>query len=1726
MFRRLLCVVLLGLLCGGLMAAAAAEHKTIRLRNETLVTPPPDAARPRPQAAAPVSGLWLIQFDHTPGPAERERLRAAGVALLRYVPDDAFIVRCERANLARIEAVPGVRWVGEYRPDYKVAAALRQLVAAGLNTDVSLILAPDTPPGERLRLRRALLRAGRETPLRSGPILRGRVTPAQLALLAKSPAVLWLEPAPQMKLVDEIAAKLVGGGAYETGEAGGWFPGWGGGEDDDLFSARPGPRPQGLPARKHQTLTQQLGFDGTGVTVAVADSGLADGVPEGMHPDLAGRADVFFFYGRLEDAADEHGHGTHVTGIIAGDGATGETDEFDNLWGLGVAPGARIVTQRLFDGLGGYEAPPTFETMTRDAVRAGAVIGSNSWGDDTQGRYDISAAEFDALVRDADALAAGDQPYILEFSAGNAGPGAQTIGSPAVAKNVIATGASQNDRYGYLIYEDGPEAMADFSSRGPCEDGRIKPDLVAPGTWIASLQSSSATDQNAWLPISPLYQFQGGTSQSGPGVSGAAAVFVQFYRALHANATPSPALVKAALINSATDLADDEGGTTPVPNFDEGWGRVTLTNLIGTSRGVQFHDQAVTLTNRQVWEHRFLSGDPRVPLKLTLTYTDVPGLPAAVPALVNDLDLEVVAPDGTFYRGNAFDAGESIPNALSADDINNVEGVHLAAPEPGEWLVRVRATKVVEDIHGRPDVPPAQDFALVISGDLPEPGQGILVLDRPAYTAPAVIGLRLLDFDLAGAPGVTVRLESTTEPAGELVPLAPLGVSGLFTGAVATVTGPALPDGRLQVAHGDTITAEYDDASPALRRRVTAVADLVPPTISGVAATTRFGRVQVTWDTDEPATSVVEYGLTAALGQAVTNRGRTDSHAVTLEGLTAGTRYFYRVRSDDAAGNRAFGDDAGRPFEVVPTAPPGVLLVNLATSFFLFDLGSLAVHEDVLTEAGVEFETWDVNEEGRPPTLADLRPYPVVVLRPDELAIPPAPFIRALNDYVNEGGALLVGSFEFLTRLDEGGFRNFRRNVLQVEEYAEDVGVDGVYGADHVSLTSGIELTLDYELYEILFLLGIQPADTFQTTTNAAAILFDDATLRPAGLRSPAGGLRGGGRVVFLSFPLDTLPADLEPPNARGDLVRRLLAFLAPTMIGQPLLALDREEYTLPGRVQIEVADPGRVGDPEVTAIVRTDSGNVPRTVRLSAQGEGGLFTGSILLVAADTPTTAGTIIAEDGDTVAVRYLSSAGALTVQAYVDTGPPMIFDVTVEPDYTDAVVRWETDEPTDATVQFGESAFLNRTAFSPGPSFTHELRLTGLLPDREYVFQVVSRDPAGNATTDNNGGQLHRFRTLRPLSPPFVDNLEGDTPGWVVATESLDGETASIFLTSTWELGEPDNELADSAYSGLLAWGTNLRGWANDFANASLVTPAIDLRGGNRATLRFVHNYDFLPRSDELDILEYGGVYVTTNNGALWLPLRDYPDFSFDWEVEELDLTPYLGQVVRVGWAYALFSLATVPHPGWLIDDVSITVTNITPGLLIVSNNLSQAALSLRGPLNRLERGDLVVLSNAPPGTYRFEWGDVPWYAAPAARTNDLASGQTLLVEGRYTFTDANDNGLPDAWEIQYFGAAPPGRPGTLDSDGDGLSDLAEFLAGTNPTNAASRLALNPPVSSGPGWLLGWEASPGRAYRVLGSSDALSWSALTEWLRAAGNQQSVNLSGPTNGTPYLFRLETRP
>src|SRR4030095_8684097 len=106
-----------------------------------------------------------------------------------------------------------------------------------------------------------------------------------------------------------------------------------------------------------------------------------------------------------------------------------------------------------------------------------------------------------------------------------------------------------------------------------------------------------------------------------------------------------------------------------------------------------------------------------------------------------------------------------------------------------------------------------QDFALAISGDLPPPFVSLVLLDRPAYTAPSQIKVKVIDQDQAGQPSVAVTVRSSIEPAGQSLILLPSSVPGSFTGTVATATGPATADGLLQIAHNGAIWVEYFDAS-------------------------------------------------------------------------------------------------------------------------------------------------------------------------------------------------------------------------------------------------------------------------------------------------------------------------------------------------------------------------------------------------------------------------------------------------------------------------------------------------------------------------------------------------------------------------------------------------------------------------------------------------------------------------------------------------------------------------------------------------------------------------------------------------------------------------------------------------------------------------------------------------------------------------------------------------
>lgn len=1640
-----------------------------------------------------VSGLYLIQFSGSLQPSWRSELAGLGVRLLQYVPEHTFVARLSGSEGSQLTSLPYIAWVGPLEAGDKVMAGWN--VQRGQR--VRLLLARDSTEADVVEVGGLLLRTERHARSRFGMWMEGELATDDVSRLMQSDRVLWVEPAPSMQMLGEISSKVVGG--------------------RDGLAGTP-------------TLSQAAGYDGSGVTVAVVDSGLSFGEVDFVHPDLIGRVEAFLAYGDLPNAADEHGHGTHVAGILAGDASVGEADADGFRYGLGLAPEVHLVVQRIFDSFGGYHPAESFGRLTQDAVRAGADIGSNSWGDPAQGRYDLTAMEFDALVRDADPDRPGDQPYILSFSAGNAGPGAQTIYSPAVAKNVIATGASQNDRAASLFYNEGSEAMADFSSRGPCEDGRIKPDLVAPGTWIASARSALSPNESFWGSISAHYAYMGGTSQAAPLASGAAAAFVQFYREQTGGDTPSPALVKAALINAAADL-DDNSGTGPTPNYDEGWGRIDLERLLLGLRRYEFTDQAVLLVDGASHVQRILVEDGGQPLKITLAYTDVPGFPGALPALVNDLDLVVVGPDGQRYQGNRFQQGESVPDRPVADRVNNVEAVHLNAPLAGEYTVQVVGHRVVED--ARVDTSEVdQDFALVVSGSLARAGTGVVAVDRAAYTVPGVVGIRLVDADLVGESFAEVVVSSTTEPEGETLQLPATDTSGSFTNAMVLSTEAAVADGRLQVQHGDLIEVRYADDAPSGMRVSTANVDLVAPVISQVEVTSSFGAAVISWTTDEPAVGAVRYGSDQQYDTEIRNVMFTETHEVIVKNLDSNGTYEFILINEDRAGNLTTNDNGGLGFVFVVEPVKTLLLVDAYTpdpwGTTAVDF-PLSMTTDTLDAVGMGYDVWVVSERGSP-LAEDLSPYSAVFWRfndnplsEDTLSIPQQ---VALTEYVQQGGSLFIAGMELLTRI---GNVPFRREVLQVESFVEDAGVPSAVGVELDPVSDGLSLNLDYALFDsdILQFIGQPPdvADTMTVTADAVAMFLEPASGGIVGLRYPRLGAELSGRVVYLSFPLEAISMEASPPNTRGDLVQRIFQFLVPGAEGRASLVLDRPAYTLPALVHLELGDTDLSGLATVSVRLRSDTDPNGVLVELNASEKAGVFRGAVNLTSQASAGSGATLVAQAGDTLWAEYndVSEGETVRAEATVDLEPTLITAVSVAPSYQSAEVRWQTSDPADTLVQVWESSAdlpVNRTVYRAELVVDHVAELKGLQPDRLYYFQVVSRDAAGNATVDDNLGGLYTFRTLVPLALPWVDDLEGDVSSWSVF--SVDGSEVE------WAAGPPLNGPAPGAHSGLMTWNSNLGGEARAYTQTFLLSPAIYLEGGSGATLTFWQARDLALRPS--DILHSARVLLAPVESETLLELRSYEGTTAGWEEERIDLSPYLGQVVYLIWAYELASFDGAARPGWLIDDVQVQVDSAARGSIQIESNLAQGGVTVSGvnlDYRAVRQGSLILLTNLAFGDYHIEFVDVPFYESPAPYALTVSDPETRLVSAQYTFTDANANLMSDAWETSVFDEVSLERVPDTDTDADGASDYVEFVAGTDPNNAESKLTAPQPAFRPDGRLqLMWPTVPSRAYRVEVSSDLIEWSPFSDWVRAEGALTILVVPKPPSDVSRMFRVQARP
>jgi len=675
----------------------------------------------------------LVQFI---GPIKEQwlkKLKSAGAEPRMPLEAFTYVVRANDKTLIKLRALPFVRWIGHLPHSDRIASS-------------------------------ALTKAGRKADDVTSDLPRTKVLPGAYVvefftgkdLSASLPAI--------KKLGFEIQSKDVNAGVLVIRDP---KNGAGAAKRIKSLSAIHGVRfireriikrtsnnvAAGIMGTEKALAENHLDLSGAGEVIGICDTGIDTADPQNIHPDFSGRITGIKSYPITDDlsryinnpkgndgASDlDSGHGTHVAGSVLGDGSVSSNLSNVDKPIRGLSHKAKLYFQAVeqemqwknpayYEEIGRYllaGIPNDLTKLFADAYKNKVRVHSNSWGGGDPGAYDAQCEQVDRFVWT-------HKDFCILFANGNDGSDADgdgkinpmSVTSPATSKNCISVGASENERsnfnhntyggwwpgdYPVAPYNTDPmannaEHVVAFSSRGPTADGRIKPDVVAPGTFILSTRSTMlANNNNAWaaFPPSKKYFHMGGTSMATPLAAGAVGLLREYFRTKKNIKSPSAALLKASLIHGALRLP----GTTEahLVDNDQGFGRVNVDAVVSpaASNTIEFLEVSPGLRTGEFHALEFNVQSSETALRLTLVYSDYPG-----PSLVNNLNLLLIAPDGTRHVGNPKPG-----DLLTLDVTNNVELIHIENPLTGLWQVEVVASNI-------PQGP--QDFALIYSADIGE----------------------------------------------------------------------------------------------------------------------------------------------------------------------------------------------------------------------------------------------------------------------------------------------------------------------------------------------------------------------------------------------------------------------------------------------------------------------------------------------------------------------------------------------------------------------------------------------------------------------------------------------------------------------------------------------------------------------------------------------------------------------------------------------------------------------------------------------------------------------------------------------------------------------------------------------------------------------------------------------------------------------------------------------
>jgi hypothetical protein len=1459
----------------------------------------------------------IIQFDKIPSATERKQLQQAGIELLDYVPNNAYTATVTGSlNSALLEQVKA-RAVIALTPEQKMQADIAKgiypawAIKVGGTLDVWISFPKTFSFGD---VSAELTQKNFDiitTQLLSYRIIGLRIPMNRLKELAALSCVEYVQPAPPED-------RVLNNKSTTDSRA------------NILGSSLPGGR----------------NLKGQGVVIGVGDNN----DPQ-THIDftnrLIGRAALLYVDGSGSR------HGTHVTGTAAGAGIGQELY-------AGYAPKARVITQNTSGILINAAAYVKDDSMMITNNSYEITDGQCS----SHGTYDLFSGILDQQ--------AFDLPKLQNvFASGNSGgstcasypPAFHTVvGSYQSAKNVLTVGNTSHDG---TIYSS--------SSRGPVNDGRIKPEICALGDAVVSSVG----------PTPNGYDFAWGTSMSSPAVAGGLALLYQRYKQLNGNVNPENGLMKALICNGGHDL----GNTGPDYTYGFGW----LNLLRSVDMLENNHYVISSIANSGSNTHTITVPANTAELKVMLYWNDPPAAPLASQALVNDLDLEVRDPSSVLslpYLLDTIPANVNKPDSTGADHINNIEQVVVPSPATGTYTVTIKGTAVTQN--------PTQEYFVVydivpVQTVITHPAGGERFQPSEAIT---------IQWESYGNPANTFSVDYSTDNGSTWININPAVAANLRQLAWTT---PAVNTEQAMVRVTRNSTAMVSTSQ--------AFTIVGMPVIS-LAAVQCEGYIALQWSA---ITGATDYEAMILRGDEMVPVGTTTGTTFTISGLSKDTTYWVSVRA------RVNGSPGRRANAISRQPGTGTCAGTISDNDLKID-ALLAPQSGRLLTSSALTATDTVRVRIKNLDDAVVNTFNV------KYSVDGAPFVSEAGlTTIPAGGTY---THKFVTSYDFSTVKSYQlRVVVQNTSASDPVSVNDTLTTiikqlpnAPITITTGSDFLDDIESADDSSYyrgqIGLSGADRYDFTSSTAfgrarpfinsgiaysgnkAFTLDVDRYTPAGT---ADSLKGTFNLSLYTGTPDDIRLDFQyknhgqgPDNAnkvwiRGDDQK-------PWIEVYDLYDNQVDPGSFKKSSSIELSDILRANSQDFSSSFQVRFGEFGIILTADNDGGGGYTFDDIHLYKVDND-----IKMVSLDTPVVSSCGLGSAVPVRVTVHNSA----DTTV------------TKIPVKFSIDGGAAVIDTINSINGNADLSFTFTGTANLSANGTHTVKVWVDYPGDSFRDNDTVTVTITNSPVISSYPYLENFESGAGGWY-----------SNGKNDSWEYGTPASVKVTRAASGSKAWKTNLTGFYKSQQLSYLYSPCFDLTAMTNPTLSLSISLDLEDCGNNDGDLCDGAYMEYSADGSTWTRLgangqgtnwynKSYTNNNL-WSVQNYTRWHVATIPLPTGYNRLRLRMVVTADPfvtfeGVGVDDIHIydNTFGIYTGSPYTSNTINQPAVSGSSWINFTDGGKLIASVN--PNGQNLGSTNVRTY---------INTGPVRYNSGQYyhdrdiTIKPTNIN-LPDSATVRFY-----------------------------------------------------------------------------------------------------------